>query len=252
MPTTLIFGGSGKVARHLTRHLASPENNHTVYSIIRNSAQTPDIQALGGTPIVQSIEDSSVDDIARTIAACAPDAVVWAAGAGGKGGAERTRAVDQEGAIRSFDACAKAGVKRYIMVSAIDIRDRENRPEPEWYNGADRARSDQVWSAIGHYCRAKLAADRELVVGNERRGLDWTIVRPTGLGEGKETGRVAMGRVHLDAVVDRADVAGVVVECLRNEGTKGLAVDVVGGETLIREAVEEVVRGRIDGFEGRY
>lgn len=36
------------------------------------------------------------------------------------------------GAIKVFDATAAAGVKRFIIVSAVDIRDRENKPTPEW------------------------------------------------------------------------------------------------------------------------
>lgn len=49
-----------------------------------------------------------------------------------------------------MDATAKAGVtKRYIIISAVDVRDRENKPEPEWYNDGDRDRSNKVWSAIG-------------------------------------------------------------------------------------------------------
>lgn len=84
-----------------------------------------------------------------TIESTNPSTIVWAAGAGG-GSPERTRAVDNEGAIKSMDATAKAGVtKRYIIISAVDVRDRENKPEPEWYDDGDRDRSNKVWGAIG-------------------------------------------------------------------------------------------------------
>ncbi|KAF2764309.1 NAD(P)-binding protein [Teratosphaeria nubilosa] len=246
---TLIFGGSGKVARHITRLLAA--EGHNVYSIIRNPDQIPAIESLGGKPIVQSIECSSVDDFAQTIKENNVNAVIWSAGAGG-GNPERTKTVDNEGAIKSFDATAKAGVKRFIMVSALDIRDRKGKPEPEWYDDDDRARSDRVWKAIGSYMEAKFTADRNLVTENGRRGLEFTIVRPGGLSEDPATGKVAAGKVHLGRMVPREDVAGVVVECLRNQGTVGRVFDVVGGEVGIREAVEGVVRERVDTFEGRY
>lgn len=101
---------------------------------------------------MQSIEGSSVDDMVSTIKSTNPNTVVWAAGAGG-GSPERTKAVDNEGAIKSMDATAKAGVtKRYIIISAVDVRDRENKPEPEWYDDGDRDRSNKVWGAIG-VCR---------------------------------------------------------------------------------------------------
>lgn len=181
MPTTLIFGGSGKVARHLTRILTSQANpTHTVYSVIRKTEQVPDLESLGAKPVVQSIEASSVPDLSKTIASLKPDYVVWSAGAGG-GNPERTKAVDNEGAIKCMDAVAAAGVKRYIVVSATDVRDRENKPVPSWYGPGDKDRSDKVWGAIGPYMGAKLAADKELRTGNVKRNLDYTIVRPGGL-----------------------------------------------------------------------
>merc|ERR1712137_389844 len=97
--------------------------------------------------------------------------IIWSAGAGG-GSPERTRAVDRDGAIKCMDAAAKAGVKRFVMVSAVDVRDREGKPEPEWYDDGDRERSDGAWKAIGAYYEAKLAADKSLVTENGRRGLE--------------------------------------------------------------------------------
>ncbi|EMC92022.1 hypothetical protein BAUCODRAFT_274119 [Baudoinia panamericana UAMH 10762] len=245
----LVFGGSGKVARNLTRILAA--DGHTVHSVIRNADQKSDIESLGGKPIIQSIEESSVNDMAKTITEINATAVVWSAGAGG-GNPARTVAVDQEGAIRSMDATAQAGVKRYIMVSAIDIRDREGKPEPEWYNDDDRARSDRMWSAIGAYAKAKFTADRNLVTENSRRGLEYTIVRPGSLSTEASTGKIAAGKVHISPTIPREDVAKVIAECLKNDGTKGLAFDCVGGETPIADAVAEVAKARVDVFAGRY
>ncbi|KAK5122613.1 hypothetical protein LTR85_003876 [Meristemomyces frigidus] len=246
---TLIFGGSGKCARHITRLLAA--EGHTVHSVIRNPDQRPDIEGLGGEPIVQSIEESSVDDLANTITSSKASTVLWCAGAGG-GSPGRTKAVDNEGAIRSMEATAQAGVKRYIIISAIDVRDRRNKPEPEWYDDNDRQRSEKVWTAIGPYMQAKFAADRNLVTENGRRGLEYTIVRPGGLTNEAGQGTIAAGKVHLGSTISREDVAQTVVECLKNDGTKGLAFDCVGGDTPIAEAVAQVAKERLDGFAGRY
>ncbi|GIZ46761.1 hypothetical protein CKM354_000987400 [Cercospora kikuchii] len=251
MATTLIFGGSGKVARHITRILSS--EGGIVHSIIRNPSQKPDIESLGGRPIIQSIEDSSVEDFIQTIKSTQPNTVIWAAGAGG-GSPERTQKVDYEGAVKAADATAAAGVtKRYIIISALDVRDRENKPEPEWYDDADRDRSNKVWNAIGPYMKAKYAADKNLVENNGRRGLEYTIVRPGGLSEDAGTGKIDAGKVHLNRTIPREDVARAVVEVIKNEGTKGLAFDLVGGDELtVKQAVEKVAKGRIDTFEGRY
>ena len=248
-PTTLIFGGSGKVARHTIRMLAA--EGHNVYGIIRKPEQKSDIEGLGGKPIVQSIEDSSVDDMAKTISDVNATTVIWSAGAGG-GSPDRTKAVDNEGAIRSMDATAKAGVKRFIMVSAIDIRDRENKPEPEWYNDADRDRSSRVWDVLKPYMEAKLAADTNLVTQNGRRGLEYTIVRPTGLSQDPGKGTIEAGKVHINQVISREDVASVIIECIKQDATKGLAIDCVGGDTPIAEAIATAAREKADAFEGRY
>lgn len=237
------------MARHLTGILTG--DGYVVHSIIRNPDQKPDIEKLGGKPIVQSIEEASVDDLAQTIIDAKASTVIWSAGAG-PGNPARTKAVDHEGAVRSMDATAKAGVKRYIMVSALDVRDRENKPEPEWYNDADRERSDRVWNAIGHYMRAKLAADRNLVMENSRRKLEFTIVRPTRLSEDPAEGKIEAGMVETTQPISREDVASIVLECMKQDGTKGLAIDCVGGKTPVADAIAEVVKGRIDTFEGRY
>ena len=151
-----------------------------------------------------------------------------------------------------MDATAQAGVKRYIIVSAIDVRDRQNKPEPEWYSDADRERSNRVWNAIGAYMEAKLAADRSLVTENHRRKLEYTIVRPTGLSDDAGKGTIDAGKVHINQLISREDVAGVVVECMKQDGTKGLAIDCVGGDVPIADAIARVAKDRVDSFEGRY
>jgi nucleoside-diphosphate-sugar epimerase len=249
MPTTLILGGSGKVARHLTRQLVA--QSYTVHSVIRNSAHSSDLQSLGAKPIVQSIEESSVSDLASTIKSCGPDVVVWSAGAGG-GNPERTKTVDQEGAIKSFDACKEAGVSRYIIVSAVDVRDRSKNKYPEWYDDESKTRSDKVWGAIGAYMEAKLQADKNLRTQNDRRGLDYTIVRPGGLSTDSGVGKVSAGKVSLEKTISREDVASVIIECIKNKGTVGMAFDVVGGNTPIQQAVQDVVDAKVDTFEGQY
>ncbi|KAI5209399.1 NAD(P)-binding protein [Aureobasidium subglaciale] len=267
MSTALIFGGSGKVepsslhaissqansftkvARHLTTKLKA--SSYAVYSVIRKESQIPELEALGAIPIVRDIENSSVDQLATTISKHKPNVVIWSAGAGG-GSPERTRAVDHEGAVKIFDATAAAGVKRFIIVSAVDIRDRENKPKPEWYNDDDLAVSNKMWNAIGVYCEAKLAADRDLVTKNDTRKLDYTIIRPGSLNTDKGSGKVAAGKVHLGNSISREDVAEVIVKVIENPATIGLAFDVVGGETSVKEAVQQVGDEKTDTFKGHY
>ncbi|KAF2758674.1 NAD(P)-binding protein [Pseudovirgaria hyperparasitica] len=252
MSSVLLFGGSGKVARHLTKQLAS--SGYTVYSVIRNPEQVDELKGLGASPILQSIEDSSQADFVDLIKKHKPTAVVWAAGAGG-GNPERTQSVDYRGAVKTMDAIAQAAdeagtTRRYVTVSALDVRDRESKPVPSWYDDNDKSMSDRVWGVIKAYMLAKYEADKSLVEENGRRKLDYTIVRPGGLSQDPAVGVIAAGHVKLGRTISREDVAAVVAECLKNEKTVGLAFDVAGGDTKISEAVAKIASDRVDTFEG--
>lgn len=247
--TILIFGGNGKTARALTPLLVA--QSHKVHSIIRNPNQSSGLEDLGAKVIIQDLEQTSVEDLTSTIRSVQPDVLVWCAQGtyGVPGGAE---AIDHQAAVRSFDAAAAAGVKRYVSVSALDVRDRAGKPTPPWYSEQDMQGSERLWKVLEPYMEAKLKADRELVSGNERRGLSWTIVRPGRLVDDPGSGRCEAGRVHFGKAISREDVARVVVACIRDEGTAELAFDVVGGDTEVNEAVRNVAEKREDCFEGFY
>ena len=107
-----IIGAHGKVARLLTPLLR--ERGHDVTAVVRNPDHVADVEADGAEARVFDIESADVDAIAGLVDG--HDAVVWSAGAGG-GSPERTYAVDRDAAIRSMEAAARAGVRRYVMVS---------------------------------------------------------------------------------------------------------------------------------------
>ena len=158
--------------------------------------------------------------------------------------------IDRDGALKIFDAMVAAGpgcTKRLIIVSVIDSRDR-GKAVPEWYDQQDREGSDQLWGALPAYMAAKFEADRDLVRGNAKRGLEYTIVRPTWYSEDPGAGTVAAGRVHWKEKVSREDTAAVVAECIEDDRTIGLAFDIRGGDVPIAEAVKEVGRERVDCF----
>jgi len=92
-----------------------------------------DLQSLGATPHIHSLESATVSALVSLLTTTSPDAVVFAAGAGGKGGKERSRAVDYEGAVKVFDAMESANVKRLLLVGGQDVRTRE-KGWPDWYD----------------------------------------------------------------------------------------------------------------------
>ena len=219
MSRIVIIGGHGKVALLLAPILR--DAGHTVVSLIRDADQAPDIAAVGAEPLVVSVEDATQQDI--TAALMGADAVVWSAGAGGKGGPDRTDAVDRQAAIRSMAAAADAGVKRYVMVSWAGSYG--DKPVPE-DNG------------LYNYAMAKLDADKHLV-GTD---LDWTIVGPGTLTLDEPSGEIEVTREvgTVGAPTSRANVAQVIAAVLADDATIHRVIPFKDGSTPIAEAVHDV------------
>lgn len=107
-----------------------------------------DLRDIGAVPVVMSLETTTAKDVAALLKPMEADAVLFAAGAGGKDGVERTRTVDYQGALNVYEGCRIAGVKRFVMISAVDVRDR-SKPAPAHYTDESKSMSDRVWKAIG-------------------------------------------------------------------------------------------------------
>jgi uncharacterized protein YbjT (DUF2867 family) len=137
---------------------------------------------------------------------------VFAAGAGPGSGPERKRTVDLGAAVKLMEA----GVRRYVMVSAISA----GRPE-EWSE------------AMRPYYEAKAGADERLMAS----GLDYTIVRPGGLTDDPGTGRVTVGTGLGYGNIPRDDVAAVLLAALETPGSIGKTFELVAGDTPIEDAV---------------
>jgi len=241
----IIVGGHGNVALHLAKQL-SP--NHNVISITRDAAHESDITATGATPHVISLEASPKESFTTLFEKSKADVVVFSAGAGGKGGEERTKAVDYGGAVKIFDAIE--GVKedlrpRLILVSAVDVRDPEK--VPSHYTEEDKSRSERTRAAIGTYMKWKYEADKNLVA---RTSFKWTILRPGGLSHEAGTGRVSLGITHITTTIPREDVAKTLALLVDRPDASGLALDVVGGEEPVGEALDKAVKNRVTAWIG--
>ncbi|KDR78216.1 hypothetical protein GALMADRAFT_245273 [Galerina marginata CBS 339.88] len=229
----IIVGGHGNVSLLLTKLLTQ---THSVTSIIRDAAQEQDIKDVSATPLVLSLEDDSVDVFSKAFRGY--DVVYFTAGAGSKGGEERTKKVDYEGAVKVFDALegVEGPKPRLILVSAIDIRDPNKIPQH--YNEEDIAVSNRVRKAIPAYMHWKYEADKDLV---NRTAFKWIILRPGGLNNNPGVGTADIGRTHLGKTVSRADVAKALACLLDREDAAGLAIDFVGGDTPIEEGLDTFV-----------
>jgi uncharacterized protein YbjT (DUF2867 family) len=216
--TVAVVGGHGQIARLL--HPLLLEAGHTPVALVRSQEQADRLEADGVRTRDLDLEADDVDAYARAFDGC--DAVVFAAGGGPDGNLERKRTVDLEGSTKSVDAAARAGITRFVQVSAIDV----DEPVPD--------DTDPVWRA---YVEAKRDADAHL------RGstLDWTIVRPGRLTDEAATGSVALGEAVPRGEVTRADVAAVLLAVLDDDRTVGRQWNLVGGDTPVLQAVEEAL-----------
>lgn len=214
MARIILFGGHGKVAL-LTEPLLAARGD-AVTAVIRNPEQAAAARAAGATPVVADVEGLGAGALAELIAG--HDAVVWSAGAGG-GDPARTRAVDHDAAIASMDATARAGVRRYVMVSYFDS---------SLDHGIDP--SDSFYA----YAQAKAEADAAL----RATDLDWTILGPGLLTLDEPTGRIDAAATE-SGRVSRGNVARVIVAVLADDGTVRRTIRFNDGPTPIAEAIRE-------------
>ncbi|WP_193596623.1 SDR family oxidoreductase [Microbacterium sp. YJN-G] len=214
MARILIVGGHGKVALLLAPILTA--RGDEVTAVIRDAAQADDVRAMGALPEVFDIEREGREEFAELIAG--HDAVVWSAGAGG-GNPARTRAVDFEAAVRSMDAAEDAGVRRYVMVSYFGSSPQHGIPSSDPFHA---------------YAEAKAEADEHL----RATSLDWTVLGPSRLTLGEETGRID-ATAETSGEVSRADVAAVIAETLRTPATVGRTIRFNSGDRPIAEALAD-------------
>lgn len=114
---------------------------------------------------------------------------------------------------------------------------------------------------LPHYCRAKLEADEFMVAMAKKRAdreqksgttgskFQSILLRPGTLSDDPASGKVQLGKTNTEGNVSREDVAIVADRLLARDDTRGW-YDLLGGNEPIDEAVERVVRDKVDAIEG--
>ncbi|KAJ9255830.1 hypothetical protein DTO207G8_2847 [Paecilomyces variotii] len=256
-PHVLLLGGHGKVAMLLTPLLLA--RNWNVTSVVRNPEHEPEILNLGKGQkgkvevLLSSLEEvKQPADAKKILDTVKPDYVVWSAGAGGKGGPERTYAIDQDAAKHFINASfSYPSVTKFLLISHLGSR----RNKARWM-------SDEDWAHIVHldtqalptYARAKLEADEyftALAAKRKQEGGHFQAInlRPGLLDDNKATGKVQLGHTRAVGTVSREDVAIVADRLLARADTEGW-IDLMEGDEPVDEAIERVVREKIDAVEG--
>ena len=123
--------------------------------------------------------------------------------------------MDYGGAVKLIEAAKANGIARYLIVSS--------------YGADPEAEGDDTFAV---YLRAKGKADAELAAS----GLEYTVVRPTGLTDEPGGGLVALGRVARGQI-PRDDVAAILAAVLDAPNTIGKTFEAAAGSTPIEEAI---------------
>jgi uncharacterized protein YbjT (DUF2867 family) len=217
----LVIGANGQTGRRIVKRLQV--GPHTPVAMVRSPDQAGHFEEMGVATVVGDLEEP----LDPALEASAAEALIFAAGSGSDTGPEKTLAVDRDGAIRSIAAMEAAGLRRFIMLSAL---------------GAD-PRSEG--SSISPYLQAKGIADAHLC----RSHLDYTVVRPGRLTSDDGAGDDGAGKVDIapdpdsGGSISRDDVAAVMVACLDEESTVRTSFDLLTGATPIAEALANLQRG---------
>ncbi|KAH3676453.1 hypothetical protein WICPIJ_009109 [Wickerhamomyces pijperi] len=224
-----VIGANGKVATCLIHQLSKLTDEFVTTAFIRNAQQIPKFEQLGlFTSLEIDLTNSSVSDIARALKGF--DAVVFSAGAAGKG-LDLTLSVDLDGAVKVSEALQINGIKRFILVSALKSQEREF-----WWDTQLRS----------YYIAKKYADD----IISSKLDIDWTILQPGMLEDTEGTGLIedptkVNDMAHKCAEngvlkISRIDVASTIVECLQNPGTIHKFIPLINGGLQIKNAIKTI------------
>jgi uncharacterized protein YbjT (DUF2867 family) len=209
----VFAGGHGQIALLAQRRLAA--EGHRPVGLVRKPEYAEDLRAVGAEAVVFDLENQTAAELAELVAGA--DALVFAAGAGPSSGPARKMTVDRDGAILLADAAELAGIRRYVVISALAADD--------FVVG-----SEEVFQI---YLRAKAEADEIF----RSRDLDWTIVRPGGLTDTEATGLVQVSQSTGRGQIPRDDVAEIVTRLVVDATGVRKQFEVISGDTPIADAL---------------
>ncbi len=201
-----IFGATGKTGIELIKQ--GLEMGHTVTAFVRDASRL-DIQDKELTLVTGDIYDSA--KVAKAIEG--QDAVICALGAGSD---LKKTTVRTTGTINIIRGMQENNVKRVLVVTAMGVGDSWN--------------TLSLFNKFFFATLLKSSRDdhesQEAAV--KESGLDWTIVRPSGLTDTSRTGDYAFGE-NISAKtskISRADVADLILKELDQNELIGKAVTI--------------------------
>lgn len=218
----LIIGAHGQIGQLLVKILQESTNCQVIAGL-RSHEQEKAYQEKG---ITTAFVDLSGPQGQLAKAMQTADTVVFAAGSGGKTGADATMMIDLDGAVKAINAAKETDIKRFIMISAIKSDDRSF-----WWDNVPAA------GPQNYYYAAKYYADQWLL----RSSLDYTILRPVALTNQKATGKIKIAQHFTESVADmsitRQDVAQTIADIILTGKLHQKEFDIASGTVPIKQAI---------------
>lgn len=147
------------------------------------------------------------------------EAIIFAAGSGGRTRDDMTLLIDLDGAVKTMQAAEIAGVHRFLMISMLFAEDRNRWADP-----------------LKPLYVAKFYADNWLV---HQTHLDYTIVQPGALSFHPGTGKIKSDPLAVGSV-PREDVAAFLVAALHAPQTIGKTVPLLQGDQSIDQVIDQL------------
>jgi len=199
---TLVIGANGQIGRMFCSK--AHQAGFTLRAMLRESGQAAWFQEQGMETIVADLEA----DFQGALHGC--DQVVFTAGAGARGGPDKTLLVDLYGAIRTVDFAKTQGIQRLIMVSAMRSMDPQLAPE-----------------FLRPYAAAKYAADHYLMTS----GLPYLILLPGRLTDESASHCIRTVRDEsLPITISRENVAECLLAALRHDSLRNQQIILLDGD----------------------
>jgi len=195
----LVFGSTGGTGRELLKQAL--DQGHNVVAYARNPAKIDDIEHAS----LQVVRGDVLDQAVVESAVAAQEAVLSTIGAGAK----RTT-LREDGTRNIVEAMEKTGVQRLICQSSLGVGDsRTNLPFFTKY------------IIVSVFLRHAFADHERQEAIVKKSSLDWTIVRPSHLTDGPQTGAYRHGFPTTDrritGKISRADVADFMLKQLTDD-----------------------------------
>lgn len=179
---------------------------------MRNETSRAELEAIG----VQVVLGDALNpgDVERAILTDVPIHTVISTLGGLPTDAEKP---DYPGNKNLIDAALKAGAQKFILVTSIGT------------GNSVEALSPQVLAVLGPVLVEKDKAEQHLIAS----GLTYTIIRPGGLKSEPSTGNgILTEDTRIIGSIHRADVAQLVIQCLKSERANNKILSAVDKDLL--------------------